>query len=83
MGWHFHFRLGRGFAAFPGNLHGDGAGRGGGPADGREVLLAGCDSSTNTFDKLFPDGKETFLKWFDVCTIHYQGSPRPFSIRRG
>jgi hypothetical protein len=44
---------------------------------GAVVLLAGCDSSTNTIDKLFSDGKDTFLKWFDVCTIHYQGICAP------
>jgi len=44
---------------------------------GSQILLAGCDSSTNTLDKLFPDGKDTFLKWFDVCTIHYQGLTAP------
>lgn len=44
---------------------------------GAEVLLGGCDSSSNTFDKLFPDGKDTFLKWLDVCTIHYQGLTAP------
>lgn len=53
------------------------AGRG----DGAEVLLGGCDSVTNTFDKLFPDGKDTFLKWFDVCTIHYQGLTAPVLYR--
>jgi len=48
---------------------------------GSQVLLAGCDSSTNTFDKLFPDGKDTFLKWLDVCTIHYQGLTAPVLFR--
>jgi len=48
---------------------------------GAEVLLAGCDSSSNTWDKLFPDGKDTFLKWFDVCTIHYQGLTAPVLFR--
>ncbi|MGI6495361.1 MAG: hypothetical protein ACOX5G_04610 [Kiritimatiellia bacterium] len=43
------------------------------------VLLGGCDSSANTFDKLFPDvgpGEEAdspFLKWLDFVSIHYQG----------
>ncbi|MDQ2731288.1 MAG: hypothetical protein M3Y56_06480, partial [Armatimonadota bacterium] len=41
--------------------------------DGVDVLLGGCDSSTNAMDKLFPDGKDTFLKWFDFLSIHYQG----------
>ena len=44
---------------------------------GAQVLLAGCDSSSNTIDKLFPDGKDTFLKWFDACTLHYQGITTP------
>ncbi len=48
---------------------------------GADVLLGGCDSSTNTLDKLFPDGKDTFLKWFDVCTIHYQGLTAPVLYR--
>lgn len=42
-----------------------------------DVLLGGCDSSTNTLDKLFADGSDTFLKWLDVCTIHYQGLESP------
>ena len=49
--------------------------------DGAQVLIAGCDSSTNTWDKLFPDGKDTFLKWLDVCTIHYQGLASPCLFR--
>jgi hypothetical protein len=32
-------------------------------ANGRQLLMAGCDSSTNTWDKLFADGSDTFLKW--------------------
>lgn len=49
-------------------------------AQGAAVLLAGCDSSSNTLDKLFPDGNDAFLPWLDVCTIHYMGpaSPRIF-----
>jgi hypothetical protein len=42
-----------------------------------DVMIGGCDSSSNTFDKLFPDGKDTFLKWLDFCTIHYQGLDIP------
>lgn len=49
--------------------------------DGVDVLIAGCDSSTNTWDKLFPDGKDTFLKWLDVCAIHYQGPSAPSVFR--
>ena len=37
-----------------------------------DVLLGGCCSSMNTEDKLFPDGKDTFLKWLDFTSIHYQ-----------
>ncbi|MDR0534547.1 MAG: hypothetical protein LBH01_11400 [Verrucomicrobiales bacterium] len=44
---------------------------------GVSVLITGCDSVTNTLDKLFPDGKDTFLKWLDACTIHYQGICAP------
>jgi hypothetical protein len=45
--------------------------------EGADVLITGCDSSTNSQDKLFGDGKDTFLKWFDACTIHYQGLTAP------
>ena len=38
-----------------------------------QILLGGCDSSSNTFDKLFPDGDDKFLKWLDFSSIHYQG----------
>jgi hypothetical protein len=44
---------------------------------GTDVLITGCDSSSNTMDKLFGDGKDTFMKWFDACTIHYQGLSSP------
>ena len=44
---------------------------------GVEVLIGGCDSSANTYDKLFGDGKDDFLKWLDMCTIHYQGMTSP------
>ena len=39
---------------------------------GVQVLLGGCGSSSNTMDKLFPDGSDTFLKWLDFASIHYQ-----------
>jgi hypothetical protein len=42
-----------------------------------DVLVGGCDSSTNTWDKLFPDGKDTFMPDFDFCSIHYQGMGAP------
>lgn len=44
---------------------------------GVDVLLAGADSSSNTWDKFSPDGSDTFLKWLDVCTVHYQGLSAP------
>ncbi|MDR1192101.1 MAG: hypothetical protein LBK60_10650 [Verrucomicrobiales bacterium] len=44
---------------------------------GAEVLVTGCDSSMNSLDKLFGDGRDDFLKWFDACTIHYQGMSCP------
>ena len=37
-----------------------------------QVLIGGTCSSMNTEDKLFPDGKDTFLKWLDFTSIHYQ-----------
>ncbi len=37
-----------------------------------EVLIGGTCSSMNTEDKLFGDGKDTFLKWLDFNSIHYQ-----------
>jgi hypothetical protein len=39
---------------------------------GVQVLLGGACSSANTEDKLFCDGKDTFLKWLDFTSIHYQ-----------
>ncbi|MBN2128326.1 MAG: hypothetical protein JW741_02480, partial [Sedimentisphaerales bacterium] len=44
---------------------------------GVEVLIGGCDSSTNTWDKLFPDGSDEFLPYLDFCSIHYQGLSAP------
>jgi hypothetical protein len=41
-------------------------------ADGIKTLIGGTCSSTNARDKLFPDGKDTFLKWTDFVSIHYQ-----------
>ncbi|MDR1192512.1 MAG: hypothetical protein LBK60_12755 [Verrucomicrobiales bacterium] len=51
-------------------------------AGGAQVLIGGCDSSGNTNDKLFGDGKDDFLKWLDVCTIHYQGMTAPVLYRQ-
>ncbi|MFO7904165.1 MAG: hypothetical protein ACQESR_11825 [Planctomycetota bacterium] len=42
-----------------------------------DVLVGGCDSSTNTLDKLFPDGSDDFLPYLDFCSIHYQGLRAP------
>ena len=44
--------------------------------NGSNVLIGGCCSSSNTADKLFPDGADTFLKWLDFTSIHYQ----PFGV---
>ena len=39
---------------------------------GVQVLIGGTCSSSNTRDKLFPDGSEKFLPWLDFVSIHYQ-----------
>lgn len=39
---------------------------------GVRVLMGGACSSSNTRDKLFCDGTDTFLKWLDFVSIHYQ-----------
>lgn len=39
---------------------------------GAQVLIGGACSSSNTLDKLFPDGSDEFLKWLDFTSIHYQ-----------
>lgn len=44
---------------------------------GVDVLIGGCDSSTNTWDKLFPDGSDEFIPYLDFCSIHYQGLSSP------
>jgi len=41
--------------------------------DGADVLVGGCDSTSNALDKLFGDGSDQFLKGFDFVSIHYQG----------
>jgi len=41
--------------------------------DGAQVLVGGCDSSSNAMDKLFSDGTNTMLPMFDFLSIHYQG----------
>jgi len=45
--------------------------------EGVEVLVGGGDSNSNAWDKLFADGKMTFLPIFDFCSIHYQGIESP------
>ncbi len=44
---------------------------------GAEVLVGGGDSNSNAWDKLFADGKMTYLPVFDFCSIHYQGIESP------
>ncbi len=39
---------------------------------GVQVLIGGACSTMNTDDKLFSDGSDTFLKWLDFSSIHYQ-----------
>jgi len=50
-------------------------------ATGVDVLIGGTDSTSNTLDKLFGDGKDTYLKWLDVASIHYQGIDPPSLIK--
>lgn len=45
--------------------------------EGADVLVGGGDSNSNAWDKLFADGKMTFLPVFDFCSIHYQGMESP------
>lgn len=47
-------------------------------ADGVDVLIGGCDSNSNAWDKLFGDGNmDEFLPIFDFLSIHYQGMEAP------
>ncbi len=46
-----------------------------------QVLLAGADSSSNTFDKFFSDGSGKYLQWLDAVTIHYQGLAAPSTYK--
>ena len=41
--------------------------------EGADVLIGGCDSKSNAWDKLFSDGSMKFLPIFDFLSIHYQG----------
>lgn len=49
---------------------------------GVQVLIGGCDSTSNTLDKLFGDGKDTFLKWLDFESIHYQKNNPGTTIKK-
>ncbi len=53
-----------------------------------DVLVGGCDSSSNALDKLFPDGTDRFLNDFDFLSVHYQGMAsfanyKPWLNRKG
>lgn len=45
--------------------------------EGADVLIGGCDSNSNAWDKLFSDGSVDFLPIFDFLSIHYQGMESP------
>jgi hypothetical protein len=48
--------------------------------EGVEVLIGGCDSGSNTRDKLFGEGYEDspfWPKYLDFCSMHYQGLSTP------
>jgi hypothetical protein len=49
--------------------------------EGIEVLMGGCDSSSNTFDKLFPDGDMKYLESLDFLSLHYQGLSPASTVR--
>lgn len=50
---------------------------------GVRVLLGGASSSSNTLDKLFPDGSDEFLPLLDFASIHYQAmSAAPALIKQ-
>jgi hypothetical protein len=51
-------------------------------ATGVQVDNVGCESTTNTLDKLFADGSDTYLKWLDDISIHYQGLAAPALFRK-
>ncbi len=55
---------------------------------GVDVLVGGCDSSSNALDKLFADGSDSFLPDFDFLSVHYQGMAsfagyKPWVDRKG
>ncbi len=45
--------------------------------EGADVLVGGCDSNSNAWDKFFSDGTMDFLPIFDFLSIHYQGMESP------
>ena len=49
--------------------------------DGIKVLIGGCDSHSNTLDKMFGDGSDSLLKWLDFCSIHYENTAPPTLIK--
>ena len=49
--------------------------------DGAQVLVGGCDSSSNAMDKLFSDGTNAMLPLFDFLSIHYQGLTSMATVR--
>lgn len=42
-----------------------------------DVLVGGCDSSSNALDKFFSDGTNKYLPKFDFVSLHYQGLSTP------
>jgi hypothetical protein len=48
---------------------------------GVKVLIGGCDSSSNTFDKLFADGTAKNLPLLDFVSVHYQGMFPPSTVK--
>jgi hypothetical protein len=50
--------------------------------DGVNVLIGGTDSTSNALDKLFSDGTNTMLPWFDFLSIHYQGLSSSANVKQ-
>ena len=50
--------------------------------DGVQVLLGGFDSTANAMDKMFGDGSDTFMKWCDFISIHYQGLDAHTTVKK-
>ena len=51
-------------------------------ATGVQINTGGCESSTNTLDKLFADGRDTYLNRLDFISIHYQGLAAPSLFKK-